>query len=116
VDRVSVPEAAQRLGVTQDAVRKRIHRDAIAWEQDVDGRYYVYLEDIQDTTRTTSRERRHGIHDRGSDGDRGEAMLIEFLCSELAAWQEETKRKDYIITALTERIPEPEALVNMTVV
>jgi len=43
-------------------------------------------------------------------------MLIEFLCSELAAWQEETKRKDYIITALTERIPEPEALVNMTVV
>ena len=103
MDRVSVPEAAQRLGVTQDAVRKRIHRDAIAWEQDGDGRYYVYLEDTQDTTRTTSRERRHDTHERDRD------MLIEFLRSELAAWQEEARRKDHIIAALTERIPELEA-------
>ena len=105
MDRVSVPEAAQRLGVTQDAVRKRIHRDAIAWDQDGDGRYYVYLEDKQDTTRTTSRERRHDTHDRGG-GDRDRDMLIELLRSELAAWQEEARRKDHIIAALTERIPE----------
>ena len=105
MDRVSVPEAAQRLGVTQDAVRKRIHRDAIAWEQDGDGRYYVYLEDTQDKTRTTSRERRHDTQDHGRDRD----MLIELLRSELAAWQEEARRKDHIIAALTERIPELEA-------
>jgi hypothetical protein len=36
-------------------------------------------------------------------------MLIEFLRSELAAWQEEARRKDHIIAALTERIPELEA-------
>jgi predicted ArsR family transcriptional regulator len=107
VDRVSVPEAAQRLGVTQDAVRKRIHRDAIGWEQDADGRYYVYLEDTGDTTRTTSRERRHDTQAKPREGERD--MLIEFLRSELAAWQEEARRKDHIIAALTERIPELEA-------
>jgi hypothetical protein len=92
-------------------VRKRIHRDAIAWEQDGDGRYYVYLSAGQDTTRTTSRERRHDTrdtHDHGR-GDRDRDMLIELLRSELAAWQEEARRKDHIIAALTERIPELEA-------
>jgi excisionase family DNA binding protein len=39
---MSVSEAAEFLGVTEDAVRKRIHRGKIAYERDQDGRYLVY--------------------------------------------------------------------------
>jgi excisionase family DNA binding protein len=39
---MSVSEAAEFLGVTEDAVRKRIHRGKIAYERDQDGRYFVY--------------------------------------------------------------------------
>jgi len=45
VDRLTVPEAARRLGVTPDAVRKRIKRDNIRWEKDDEGRVYVYLDE-----------------------------------------------------------------------
>jgi excisionase family DNA binding protein len=41
-DAMSVSEAAEFLGVTEDAVRKRIHRGKIAYERDQDGRYIVY--------------------------------------------------------------------------
>ena len=41
-------------------------------------------------------------------GQDGRDMLIGFLRSELALWQEEARRKDHIIAALTERIPELE--------
>ena len=41
-DAMSVPEAAEFLGVTEDAVRKRIHRGKISYERDPEGRYIVY--------------------------------------------------------------------------
>src|SRR5215213_1265600 len=41
-DSMSVPEAAEFLGVTEDAVRKRIHRGKISYERDPEGRYIVY--------------------------------------------------------------------------
>jgi excisionase family DNA binding protein len=41
-DAMSVSEAAEFLGVTEDAVRKRIHRGKISYERDRDGRYLVY--------------------------------------------------------------------------
>ena|SRR5215208_7212741 len=43
MDRVSVSEAATRLGVTPDAVRQRIRRGTIEYDKTEDGRYYVYL-------------------------------------------------------------------------
>lgn len=102
MDRISVPEAAELLGVTQDAVRKRIHRDAISWEQDDDGRYYVYL-DSEDTTRNTYRATRQ---DTSRDALlRSMQDQIDTLKQEVADWKEQARRKDHLLAAALERIP-----------
>src|SRR5215211_4648954 len=48
---MSVSEAAVFLGVTEDAVRKRIHRGKIRYERDEGGHYIVYPtgDDIRQT-------------------------------------------------------------------
>src|ERR671910_1973450 len=44
VYRVMVPEAAEMMGVTQSAIRKRVHRGTISWDKDGEGRIYVYVD------------------------------------------------------------------------
>ena len=43
-ERVSVPQAADHLGTTVDAIRKRVQRGTIPYEKDVDGRVWVLLD------------------------------------------------------------------------
>jgi excisionase family DNA binding protein len=43
LDRLTVAEAAEALGISQDAVRKRIARRTIAHDRAPSGRVYVYL-------------------------------------------------------------------------
>jgi hypothetical protein len=43
-ERVSVPQAADHLGTTVDAIRKRVQRDTIPYEKDADGRVWVLLD------------------------------------------------------------------------
>jgi hypothetical protein len=45
--RVSVDEAARHLGLTVDAVRKRVQRGQIAYEKDEDGRVRIILDESQ---------------------------------------------------------------------
>jgi hypothetical protein len=40
---LTVADAASALGITQDAVRKRIRRGTIQSEKDESGRIYVYV-------------------------------------------------------------------------
>jgi hypothetical protein len=47
---VSVYEAAEVMGVTVDAIRKRISRGTIPHERDEDGRVWVLLDADQDST------------------------------------------------------------------
>ena len=42
--RVSVQEAADRLGTTVDAIRKRVQRGTVAHEKDSDGRVWILLD------------------------------------------------------------------------
>ena len=44
MDRVTVAEAAARLGVKEQAIRKRIQRGTLAHDKDEDGRVHVYLD------------------------------------------------------------------------
>ena len=44
MDRLTMAEAAKRLGVTKDAVRKRVQRGNIPYEKAEDGVVYVYLD------------------------------------------------------------------------
>jgi excisionase family DNA binding protein len=99
--RVTVEDAARLLGVSVDAVRKRIERGSLRSEKDGTTRY-VFLDP----------DRTHADSDRTSpDDDLTDKVAIlkghvQFLRRELEVWQEEARRKDHIIAALTERIPE----------
>ncbi len=94
--RVTLREAAGVLGVSKEAVRKRAARGTLPHERDADGRVYVYL-DGGDA----------GGGDAGTDAgtDARDALIAE-LKEEVAAWREESRRKDHIIAALVERVPE----------
>src|SRR5215211_4736851 len=98
MNRVTVAEAAARLGVKEQAIRKRIQRGTLVYDKDDDGRVYVYL-DMED--RAT-----------GTDADAGINTLLQslqdqvvYLRQEAEDWKEEAHRKDTIIMSLTQRIP-----------
>ena len=55
LDQLTVAQAAQRLGITESGMRKRVRRGQIPHERDETGRLWVYLEG-GDTTRHKSRD------------------------------------------------------------
>jgi hypothetical protein len=116
---LTVPEAAKALGLTSEAVRSRVRRGTLISERSEDGTLYVLVEATRSDAPTN-------LHDQ--------TLLIERLDSEVRflreelisregtfkyreetfrqleeAWREESRRKDHIIAALTQRIPELEA-------
>ena len=107
MDRVTVAEAAARLGVKEQAVRKRMQRGTLVHDKDEDGRVYVYLDpgDESDSTGNSTVI--------GTEMDTLVQSLqdqIEYLRAELQrrgeTYAEEARRKDTIIAQLTQRIPE----------
>ena len=101
--RVTVEDAARLLGVSVDAVRKRIERGSLRSEKDGTTRY-VFL----DPDRTQPDSDRTSPDDDLTDKVTILKEHVQFLRRELEVWQEEARRKDHIIAALTERIPELE--------
>lgn len=108
-DKVTVPEAAKLLNISEGAVRQRIHRGTIASEKDDKGTVYV--------TVTAEDTRDNGVNTPGENGHMAELVdelrdRISFLEQDLEDRKEEARRKDTIIMALTNRIPELEAPEN----
>ena len=106
LDRLSVSQAAERLGVTQDAIRKRIARGTIRHDKDSDGRIFVYLDNFERESGTVQDNDRHQasktVQDDGQDKyTRSLEDQIDFLRRELEC-------KDTIIMSLTQRLPELE--------
>ena len=117
VDRLSVAEAAEALGVTRDAIHKRITRGTIEHEKGEDGRFYVFVD--------TSTERLDTSTDTSVDKSKVEALerlidsqhdRIAFLERELDRRGDETTRLHQIVAGLTQanaqlsaRVPELEA-------
>ena len=117
VDRLSVAEAAEALGVTRDAIHKRITRGTIEHEKGEDGRFYVFVD--------TSTERLDTSTDTSVDKSKVEALerlidsqhdRIAFLERELDRRGDETIRLQQIVAGLTQanaqlaaRVPELEA-------
>ncbi len=102
LERLTVAQAATRLGVTQDAIRKRISRNTIDYDQDPDGRIHVYVDSSeigQDKSSGASTEKLVEV----------QHQEIEFLRRQLETRTEEIRRRDSIIAGLTQRIPELEA-------
>ncbi len=110
--RISVDEAARALGVTVDAIRKRVQRGTIPHERDESGRVWVLLEaarTMQDTSST--------VQDTGQDGTghlRRELLeakdetitelrdRVASLERQMEAEREARRRADTIIARLTE--------------
>ena len=105
IDRVTVPEAAKLLGISEGAIRQRIHRHTLRSDKDADGRVYVYL--------TPEDTQHNGVKTQDTDSDTG--LLdelrdrIRFLEGELEDRKEENRRKDAILMTLAQRVPELEA-------
>jgi hypothetical protein len=115
--RVTVDEAATLLGTTANALRKRIERGTIRSEK-VDGVRYVLLSDRDmpqhagDTSGDMPPDSAAPSHDTAAGMSAFVDSLedqVDYLRRQLEVWQEEARRKDHIIAALTERIPELEA-------
>jgi hypothetical protein len=113
IDRITVPEAAKRLGITQSAVHKRISRNQLQWEKDEGGRVFVFL----DSSESVSDKVADRVNDRSKD------LLLDSLRDQIAAYKdqveylkaeltrrseehrEESRRKDHLLAAALERIP-----------
>jgi hypothetical protein len=88
VDRLTIQEAARRLGVSEGAVRKRVTRDTLKHHKDEDGRVYVYLDEGD----------RRGVDDGQDEGvDPNSNALISRLESEVAFLRDQVQRQQQII-------------------
>ena len=113
--RYTVNEAAEVLGISAEAVRARMNRGTLHKEKDTrDGTVYVRMND--DHTHPDDRTNGRTDGNDGADHTVGESLAfqlvqeqVDYLRQQLQVWQEEARRKDHIIAALTERIPELEA-------
>src|SRR5215212_8193454 len=103
MERLTVAQAAERLGVTRDAVRKRIKRHSIEWEVGENGETYVYVDPsatAEDPSGDTSGQEQvvEVLRDQ-----------VEHLREQLDRAEERDRENRRIIAALTQRIPELEA-------
>ena len=88
VDRLTIQEAARRLGISEGAVRKRVTRGSLKHEKEDDGRVYVYLD-------AGGRRRVDDGQDEGVDPNSN--ALISQLRDEVVYLRDENRRKDEII-------------------
>src|ERR687890_178351 len=107
LDRLTVAQAADRLGVTQDAVRKRIARGTIRHDKDHEGRIFVYLDTFERESKTNQDNGQDGASETVSDVDQDK--YTRSLEDQIGFLRQELERKDTIIMSLTQRIPELEA-------
>jgi hypothetical protein len=103
LDRLTVAEAADALGISQDAVRKRIARRTISHDRDESGRVYVYLSPSETVHKTDQ----DAMWDAASKTVQD--SYIRSLEDQIAFLRHELERKDAILLNLTERIPQLEA-------
>src|SRR5215212_129100 len=89
--RLTVHDAARTLGISEDAVRMRVKRGTLDAERE-GGRLYVLLDDDPTTEPTAE------LRDR-----------VRYLEGIITTRDEEIRRRDVIISQLTDRIPAIEA-------
>jgi hypothetical protein len=97
--RVTIREAAARLGVTEAAVRKRIQRGSLGKELGQDGRVYVYLDLSQDTSHPESQVHRDPLVEELVEELRDR---VAFLERSLERRSLEAERYQQIVAGLTQ--------------
>jgi hypothetical protein len=106
-ERVSVPQAADHLGTTVDAIRKRVQRRTIPHERDRDGRVWILLD--------TGRPRQDTVQDTVKPQSDSTALISEMsahnatLQAQLEAERQAHAEARRLLMAALERIPAIEA-------
>ena len=102
---LTLREAAEVLGITKEAARKRVKRGSLRSAKGADGTVYVYLPAGGDAgTDAAGDVDVDDVRDGHHDGDLRDHLIAE-LRAEVEAWREESRRKDHIIAGLVERLP-----------
>jgi excisionase family DNA binding protein len=102
-DRVTIAEAARRLGVKEDAIRKRIQRGTLRHEKTEEGRVFVWVDTTQDTAEDTAQDT---AQDALLDA---KEETIATLREQLAAERRANEENRRLLAALIQRVPELEA-------
>ncbi len=96
--RMTVADAAERLGITKEAVRKRISRRTLRSDKDPDGTVWVYIPPSGTVSGAIERDE-----------------LVELLRAQLEdlradrdAWRDQARRSDYMASAALDRTRELE--------
>jgi predicted nucleic acid-binding Zn-ribbon protein len=116
--RLTVPEAASHLGVTQSAIRKRVQRKQIPFDKDERGYTFVYIS--HDESQSRDRDKSHGtekkvtghgdIESRTGSIDELKSRVeslekhVRFLQEELESRRAEAGRKDALLLNMTEAL------------
>lgn len=99
VQRATLSEAAQLLGISKGAVRQRVRRGTLRSDKGEDGRVYVY---VYPST--------NDVHDAGSEADQRYVKSledqVEYLRGQLDQERDANRENRRIIAGLTQRIPE----------
>jgi hypothetical protein len=109
-ERVSVPQAADHLGTTVDALRKRVQRGTIPYERDHAGRVWILLDTgrpRQDTDQDTDQPQ-SDVTALISAKDETIVTLreqLEDLRRDRDEWREQARVADRLLSAAMERIP-----------
>jgi hypothetical protein len=119
-ERFTVPEAAEILGITAEAVRQRIRRGTLPSEKDEAGSVFVFLNSRKHQTNRQQHNdstQPHGDSTQPHDDPTTDNTVlydhmsseIDYLKSQLDKERESSAELRRIIAALTQRIPELEA-------
>ncbi len=92
LDRVTVAEAAERLGVKEQAIRKRIARGTLPHDKEPDGRVYVYIDTEVDDE----------VQGSATRDDTHLEALVDGLQEQVRFLREELARKDALMLNMTE--------------
>ena len=91
--------ASQHLGISKEAIRKRIQRGTLEAAKDGEGRWRVYL-DMTEQDKSK---------DNGEDvGRDASGRLVQQMQREIDFLRAELERKDHILMSLTNKIPQLE--------
>ena len=98
-DRVTIQEAARRLGVKEDAIRKRIQRGTLRHKKSPEGRVYVWIDSAQDASWAASRVTYQDASSELVEELRDRVRYLERVL------EEERRRRDTFMAELMRRIP-----------
>ncbi len=106
--RLSVDEAARALGLSVDAIRKRVQRDTIPYEKDAAGRVTIILdtsETLQDDVHDLTGHSPDKLLEAKDETIEELKERVRRLEHDLDIRNEEIRRRDHLLAAALDRIP-----------